>query len=200
LQGITEPGHLPEGEYETEWFFGGEMTLTFDAGWTSREDSSGEFQASRLDTPETEIAFWEDIYPVKPNTVKRIEGVPPTVAGLLGWMKSSSQLKISAPTHGTIGHLRATVVDVRVAEDAVNDDPNCPASACVNFLGFPQWDGPFGISSEQALRFYLSDVTYGGRDHLFVVVINAANPAGIKTLGPAAEQLIGTVRVPADPA
>jgi hypothetical protein len=195
------PGDLPEGEYQTEWFFGGEMKLTFDAGWTSREDSTGEFHASPLDTPENDIDFWEDVYPVKPNTVKRIKGVPLTAAGLLGWMRSSSQLEVSAPTPGTIGDLPATVVDVMVADDAVNDDPkNCPVRACVNFLGFSQWDGPFGIASGQVQRFYLSDVTYGGRDHLFVAVIYAATSASMKTLRPAAEHLIGTVRVPASPA
>ena len=82
----TEPGDLPEGDYETEWFFGGEMRLTFDSGWTSREDSTGEFQASPPDAPEEDILFWEDVYPVRPpdrattwasfDNPKRIKGVP----------------------------------------------------------------------------------------------------------------------------
>jgi hypothetical protein len=205
---MIEPGTLPEGEYQTEWFFGGQMTLRFDdAGWTSHEDSTGEFQAASPDVPDNDILFWEDVYPVEPpggsviwlstDEVKRIEGVPVTVAGLLGWMRSSSQLEVSAPTSGTIGDLPATVVDVRVADDAVDDDPgNCPVRACVNFLGFPQWDGPWGLAAPA--RFYLSDVTYGGRDHLFVVAVYPADPSDTETLG-SAERLIGTVRVAASP-
>jgi hypothetical protein len=210
---ITEPGDLPEGEYRTVWFFGGEMKLTFDdAGWTSREDSTSEFVASPLYAPdENDVLFWEDVYPVEPpegtwtfDTVKRIKmkritGVPRTAAGLLHWMTSSSQLQVSAPTPGTIGDIPARVVDVRVADDAVNDDPNCPVRACFNFLGFPQWDGPWGIAGGP-VRFYLSDVTYGGRDHLFVAAIYPVHPADMKTLGLAGERLIRTVRVAADPA
>jgi hypothetical protein len=209
---LVVPGDIPAGEYDTVWFFGGEMRLTFDDdGWTSREDSTGEFVVSPLYAPdENDILFWEDIYPVKPphgattwksfHGMERIQGVPLTAAGLLDWMKSSSQLEVSEPTSGTIGDLPATVVDVSVADDAVNDDPkNCPVRACVNFLGFQQWDGSWGIAGGP-VRFYLSDVTYGGRDHLFVVAIYPVNPEDMKTLGEAAEHLIGTVDVPADPA
>jgi hypothetical protein len=207
----TTPAYLPAGEYQTEWFFGGEMRLTFDdSGWTSREDSTGEFVVSPSDVPdENDILFWEDVYPVEPptgtwNTVmpikmRRIAGVPLTAAGLLDWMTSSSQLQVSAPTPGTIGDIPATVVDVSVADDAVNDDPNCPVRACFNFLGFPQWDGPWGIAGGP-VRFYLSDVTYGGRDHLFVAAIYPVHPDDMKTLGRAGERLIRTVRVAADPA
>jgi hypothetical protein len=205
---MIEPGELPEGEYQTEWFFGGEMRLTFDdAGWTSKEDSTGEFQTSPPGAPDNDILFWEDVYPVRPpggattwtsgDKPKRIKGVPLTVAGLLGWMRSSSQLDVSAPTHGAIGDLPATVVDVRVADDALDEEPeDCPSRACVNFIGFPQWDGAWGLA--YPARFYLSDVTYGGRDHLFVVAIYPADPTDTETLG-SAERLISTVHVAASP-
>jgi hypothetical protein len=209
---LTEPGDLPEGEYQTVWFFGGQMRLTFDAGWTSREDSTSEFVASPLYTPDTnDVLFWEDVYPVEPPhgtwdfdtggriKMQRVAGVPLTAAGLLDWMTSSTQLQVSAPTPGTIGDIPATVVDVRVADDAVNDDPNCPVRACFNFLGFPQWDGPWGIAGGP-VRFYLSDVSYGGRNHLFVAAIYPVDPADMKTLRRAGERLIGTVDVAADPA
>ena len=202
------PGDLPEGAYETEWFFGGEMRLTFDSGWTSREDSTGEFHASPLDDPDSDVLFWEDVYPVRPpdgattwaafDEPERIKGVPLTTAGLLGWMRSSSQLDVSAPTHGEIGNLPAKVVDVRVADDAVDDDPkNCPSPACFNFIGFPQWDGAWGLA--YPARFYLSDVSYGGRDHLIVVAIYPVRSTRAGILG-LAKRLLNTVRVPAEPA
>jgi len=205
---LIVPGDLPEREYQTEWFFGGQMRLTFDSAWTSREDSTGEFHASPLDDPDEDILFWEDVYPVRPpggattwasgDTPERIKGVPLTVAGLLGWMRSSSQLDVSAPTHGAIGDLPATVVDVRVADDAVDEEPeDCPSRACVNFIGFPQWDGVWGLA--YPARFYLSDVSYGGRDHLFVVAVYPVSSTHARILG-RAKRLIGTVRVPAEPA
>jgi hypothetical protein len=208
---LIVPGDLPEGEYDTVWFFGGELRLTLDAGWTSREDSTGEFVVSPIYAPDVnDILFWEDVYPVEPpggadtwhsfDKVEPIKGVPSTAAGLLDWMTSSPQLEVSKPTAGAIGDLPAMVVDVSVADDAVDDDPkNCPVRACVNFLGFPQWDGAWGIAGGP-VRFYLSDVTYGGRDHLFVAAIYPVDPADMKTLGRAGERLISTVRVAADPA
>jgi hypothetical protein len=199
LHGIIEPGDLPKGEYRTVWFFGGEMRLTFERGWTSTQDSSGEFRASPLYAPdENDILFWEDVYPVENG--ERVKGVPRTAAGLLDWLTSSTQLEVSAPTPGAIGAFPATVVDIRLAPDAVNDDPNCPSRVCANFMGFPQWDGTFGIAGRQVQRFYLSDVTYGGRDHLFVAVIYPQKPTDMKALRVAGERLIATVRVPADPA
>jgi hypothetical protein len=67
-----------------------QMRLTFDSGWTSREDSTGELHASPLDDPDEDILFWEDVYPVRPpggattwasfDKPKRIKGVPLTAA------------------------------------------------------------------------------------------------------------------------
>jgi hypothetical protein len=71
VAGITEPGDLPAGEYQTEWFFGGEMLLTFDAGWTSGEDSTGEFTVSPIEATENGIFFWEDVYPVEEGRARR---------------------------------------------------------------------------------------------------------------------------------
>jgi hypothetical protein len=65
-------------------------------------------------------------------------------------------------------------------------------------VGFPQWDGDFGIAGTQVQRFYLSDVTYGGVDHLFVAVVSPDDPADMKTFARRAELLLATVRVPAD--
>jgi hypothetical protein len=173
------------------------MWLTLDDGWTSREDSTGEFALSPRSSPDDQdVLFWEDVYPVEDG--ERVQGVPRSTAGLLDWMMANPNLEVAAPTRGAIGDIPATVVDVRVADDAVNDDPNCPVQACANFLGFPQWDGVWGLAAPA--RFYLSDVTYGGRQHLFVAAIYAENPADLKTLGAAAERLIASVRVAADPA
>ena len=38
----------------------------------------------------------------------------------------------------------------------MNDDPTCPAKACANFLGYPQWDEPYGIAGKSISRIYLA--------------------------------------------
>jgi hypothetical protein len=199
VSGITQPGNLPEGEYQTAWFFGGEMLLTFDAGWMSEEDSTSEFSVMSLAAPENGIVFWEDVYPLEDG--KRVNGVPLTAAGLLDWLRSSFQVDVSGTSQGAIGDLPATVIDVSVAPDAANEEDNayCRKRTCVLFLGFPQWDEPWGIAGDQVQRFYLSDVSYGGAEHLFVAVVYPDDPAEMKAFASTGEQLLATVRVPAIP-
>jgi hypothetical protein len=196
--GISIPGPLSAGPYETQWFFGGEMVITLAEPWSSHEDSTGEFALTLDATPENGVYFWEDVYPVEDE--ERVHGVPMTVDGLLDWIHEDPRLDASAPQRGRIGHLPATVVDVTVSKGAANEDPNCPSSACVLWLGFPQWEGSWGIAVPQVQRFFLSDAAYGGKTHLFVVVIYPDDPADMETFLPQGEDLLATVQVPASPA
>jgi hypothetical protein len=194
--GLVRPGSLPEGEYTTRRFFGSRMTLTFHGKWSSHEDSTGEFEATP-DGTANEVFFWEDVYPVESG--QHVDGVAMTAKGLLDWIKQSKSLDVSTAKGGFIGKLPATIVDVTVSKDAVNEDPGCPTKVCVLFLGFPQWDGPWGIAASQVQRFYLADVIYGGQTHLFVAVIYPDKGADIASFAPVGEELIDTVRVPVTP-
>jgi hypothetical protein len=197
--GLTRPGPLPLGPYETQWFFGGEMVITLDEPCSSHEDSTGEFVLTLDATPENGVYFWEDVYPVENE--ERVPGVPMTVDGFLDWLRQTPRLDVSAARPGTIGSdLPATVVDVTVSKDATNEDVACPSATCVLWLGFPQWEGSWGIAVPQAQRFYLSDVTYGGKTHLFVAVVYPDDPLDMETFLPHGEDLIATVEVPATPA
>ena len=109
-------------------------------------------------------------------------------------------LSVSKPTSGRIGAIRARVVDIGVADDAVNDDPGCPAKPCANFLGYPQWGEPYGIAGKWISRFYLADVRYGGKQHLFVAVFEVPGPAQLRAFLPEATKILASVRVPASSA
>ena len=174
--GLTQPGNLPAGKYQTRYFFAGQMTLSFAKGWFSDEDSTGEFAASPKKNPDARVIFWEDVYATKasvPGDSQRVGPLRRTSASLLAWLQKNPNLTVSKPRSGKIGTIRARVVDIGVSDGAVNDDPGCPAKACVNFLQFPQWGEPYGIAGKSISRFYLSDVRYGGQKHLFVAVIEA---------------------------
>lgn len=197
--GIVQPGPVPVGPYETQWFFGGELVASMDEEWLVSEDSTGEFALSPRALPADSVLFWEDVYPVEDGT--QVKGVPMTTQGLLKWMKKDPRLEVSDGHEGRIGDIPATVVDVSVADGAKNDDPaGCPTPVCVLFLGFPQWDGSWGITDQQTPRLYLSDVTYGGEQHLFVAAIYADLAADTNVFRPHGEDLIATVQVPAEPA
>jgi hypothetical protein len=197
--GLTRPGRIPERPYEAQWFFGGQMVITPGEPWSIHEDSTGEFALTLDAAPENSVLFWEDVYPS--NDDVRVPGVSLTVRGLLGWLKATLRLHVSAPRPGTIGRdLPATVVDVTVAKGAKNEDPDCPTRACVLWLEFPQWDVSWGIAEPQVQRFYLSEVSYGGQKHLFVAVVYPNDPGDMRKFLPHAEKLIATVQVPASPA
>jgi hypothetical protein len=198
--GLTQPGNLPAGKYQTRYFFAGQMTLSFAKGWFSDEDSTGEFAASPKKNPDARVIFWEDVYATKasvPGDSQRVGPLRRTSASLLAWLQNNPNLTVSKPRSGKIGTIRARVVDIGVSDGAVNDDPGCPAKACANFLRFPQWGEPYGIAGKSVSRFYLSDVRYGGQRHLFVAVIEAVGRAQLDAFLAPARKLIATVRVPA---
>ena len=194
--GLTRPGKIPEGPYKTQWFFGGQMVITPSEPWSIHEDSTGEFALTLDAAPENSVLFWEDVYPTEHDIL--VPGVSMTVKGLLGWLRKSPRLDVSAPRPGKIGNgSPATVVDVTIAKGARNEDPGCPTRTCVLWLGFPQWDGTWGIAEPQIQRLYLSDVSYGGRKHLFVAVVYPDDPRDMKEFLPHAKDLMATVQVPA---
>ena len=198
--GFTEPGNLPAGKYKTRYFFARQMTLSFAKGWFSEEDSTGEFSAGPRKSPDTRVIFWVDVHAVQasaPGEMQRVGPLRRTSTSLLAWLQKNPNLTVSKATSGKIGTIRARVVDIGLSDGAVNDDPGCPAKACVNFLQFPQWGEPYGLAGESISRFYFSDVRYGGQRHLFVAVIEAVGRAQLDALLAPAKKLIATVRVPA---
>jgi hypothetical protein len=198
---ITEPGKVPKGTYKTEYFFAGQMTVVFDKGWAVGEDSTGEFASAETKHPDLRVIFWEDVFPTRHKQgLKRVKGVPGTAEGVVGWLRANPNLSVTAPSKGTIGpDLPATVVDVSVAGKADNDGPGCPAKPCANFLGFPQWQETC-IAGAGVTRFYFSDVKYGGKTHLLVAAVEGVDKAQLETGLPAAERLIESAEIPADPA
>ena len=178
------------------------MTVVFDRGWSVGEDSTGEFASAENRTPDLRVIFWEDVFPTRHKQgLTRLNGVPGTADGVVGWLRANPNLSVSSPSKGTIGsELPATVVDVSVAKKADNDDPGCPAKPCANFLGFPQWGEPYGIAGGGVTRFYFSDVKYGGKAHLFVAAVEGIDEAKLDAGLPAAERVIESAKVPADPA
>jgi hypothetical protein len=196
-KGLVVPGDLPLGAYQTQWFFGGYMTLRMERAWTGLEDSTGELKIAPATDSEYGVGFALDLYPVLSG--QRVDGVPLTAAGMLGWLGGNTNLEVSKPTATSIGDLPATAVDIRLSKAAINDDPGCPARACVGFLGFPQWDHANGIAGDDVYRLYLADVRYSGTEHVFSVTVEGRDRAHLREIVPAVEQVLETVKVPARP-
>jgi hypothetical protein len=49
-----------------------------------------------------------------------------------------SEPRVSETAPGSIGSkISASIVDASIADEAVNEDPGCPATACLELFGFP---------------------------------------------------------------
>ena len=138
------------------------MVITPSEPWSIHEDSTGEFSPHPRCGARNSVLFWEDVYPTEHNIL--VPGVRLTVKGLLGWLQNPRGSTYQPRVRSTIG---ATCpprsVDVTIAKGAKNEDPDCPSHTCVLWLDYPQWDVTWGIAKPQVQRFYLSDVSYGGR-------------------------------------
>ena len=197
--GLTNPGALPAGRYQTSFFFGGAMTLILGPGWSSGEDSTGELSLSRTDRPDDGLFLWEDVYPVRAGN-RRVTGVPNTAAGLLAWFKGNRELTTSHQAAARIGTLPAVSIDIGIAPGASNDDPGCPVRVCKGFLNFPQRSENWGIAGSQLQRFRLADVSYGGQQHLLVAVTYSDKAADMAPYSAIVDPVLATVRTPANAA
>ncbi len=105
---LVVPGNLPAGEYTTQHFFGEQLTVTLPEGWTSFEDSTGEFGLRPLEIEGAALIFWVDVYPiVDDGTGTRVEGVEPTVDGVLAWIEANPNVETTERGGATLGGLSA---------------------------------------------------------------------------------------------
>jgi hypothetical protein len=199
--GITNPGALPAGSYTTTYFLDGQLTLDIPPGWKSTEDQPVEFNAQPRGPHR--VVFWVDPFPARfdeDGIVRPIPGVPRTAAGELGWFEANPDLDVSKPRRGTIGvmDLPASVIDVAIAPDAKNEDPDCPKElkVCVTLLSWPNVQDALGIAATETMRLYLADVRYGGKKHLFAAAIQAFDQAQFASLLDDAERVIASAEAP----
>jgi hypothetical protein len=203
LHGLADPGTLPAGPYTTQYFLAGQLAVQIASAWESHEDQPVEFSTAPLGKWDVHrVLFWSDILPVGPDG-KQVGDPPRTAAGMLAWLATRANLRVSQPEPATIGteQLHAKTIDISIAPNAVNEDPGCPAAACVNFLTWPNaGTNVYGIGGPGVVRLYLADVAYGGQSHLLAVGIESQGPADLATWLPIAKALIATAKAPISPA
>jgi hypothetical protein len=187
---------IPVGAYQTRWFFGGYMTLTFDTVWTPVEDSAGEFKVRPEGDDDYGVSLTLDNYPVREGT--KVAGVPRTVAGWVRWHERDPRLIVSKPQTAKFGSLRTTAIDVRLSRKAGQEHADCPA-ACVDLWGNDKFDHANGILGNDVYRLYLADVRYSGSRHLFIVIVEGRDAAHLARFAPKVEHLLQSVKLPVAP-
>jgi hypothetical protein len=197
--GLTRPGDLPAGDYTTEYFFGGQLTVTVPAGWTSFEDSTGEFGLRPKGREDRALLFWLDVYPIVDGTFKPVAGFDGTAKAVIDWIAANPNIEVIEMGTGRFGGLEAMTLDFGRSSKAVNVDPGCPAEGqpCVGLLSFPQWEG--GFFSEGGpfhLRLIAVDATWDGETHGLYAMIDAGTEAAFTELGRVATEIVEGARLP----
>ena len=194
--GLTVPGPLPANEvYQTELFFGGYMTFTPTVdGWQGLEDSNGELKIFPPDGGDYGVSFSLDLFPVRGE--KPVKPVPTSIDEWIDWYEANPSLETSNVSKTKIGDVPATRIDITTSKTAENDDPGCPADACVNVWSFAHWDFFNGIAGNDIYRQYLAEVTYGGKAHILSAIVETRDAADLKTVAPVVEDLLRTVTLP----
>ena len=197
---LTRPGDLDAGDYTTRYFFGGQLTVTVPAGWTSFEDSTGEFGLRPSASEAAKVLFWLDVYPIVDGTFKKAEDFDGTAAAMVAWIEHDPNVKVIKKSAGKVGDLDATVLEFGRSPKAKNVDEGCPAEIrpCVNLLSFPQWEPEvYGVAGPFHVRMLAADATWGGQSHGVYAVIDADDDHAFAGIEPAAAAMIEGARLPA---
>lgn len=194
---LTVPGDLPAGDYTTQSFFGGQLTVTLPTGWSSFEDSTGEFALKPAASDGFALLFWLDVYPIVDGGTIPVAGVDATADGVLGWTEANPNLEAERST-ATLGGLDAQALDLHPSDAAENVDPECPAELrpCVGLFGFPQWDGFFSEGGPFHLRLIAVDAEWGGQAHVIYAMIDAGTEDMWAAFAPEALAIIESARLP----
>ena len=181
--------------YQTKYFFGGYLTVTPMREWQGGEDSTGELGFFSPNDGEYGIKFAMDLWPVTDR--QRVEGVPNTADGLIGWLRDNPRYSISDEIPASIGSIPAIAIDVWNSSKAPSQYEDCLGEPCSDMFGFEQFQDYGGILGDDVYRFVFADVEFSGTRHVLVVVMEARDRADLDSRIPAAEELLATVTVPA---
>jgi hypothetical protein len=183
--------------YTTTGFLAKALTVQLQRPWKVIEDSRLHLSVAASD-PNYRVLWSMDASAL--HAGKKVAGVASVAGPLIRWLRNNRNLRVVEAKRSTVGpKLVARVVDVSLTAGAVNDDPSCPASTCVNFLRFYGAGEPYGIAGDDAMRFYLANIKYKGRRHLLIIAIEARDRADLAVRRPAAERLIHTARLALTP-
>ena len=195
--GRVAGGSLAAGRYQTEWFFGGYMTIETDGTWTLGEDSNAELSLPTRDN--YQIAFLLDPQLVLHGATA--PDVPLEASAYVDRLATHPDLVVSEPQTTRIGSTPAVAVDIHLAATAGQDESDCGSDPCITFIRNPAIPAEFqhvdGILGDDIYRFYFADIAYAGTDHLLVLKVEGKGRAHLTSIVSRIEDLLASVTIPA---
>lgn len=181
----NSPCHLGAGTHQlgAGSVFPG-LRITVSRGWSSHENNAGEFNlVAARSYPDDRLKLWRDMVAVKSSghghgtTILANVGKRPK--DLIAWLSHNPDFQIlSGPTGTRIAHgFPATTIAFDVSRGANYGDPGCPSNPrCADVFTNPKTWTPgnwVGIGGREALRLYFAAITRKGREHTFIVALDA---------------------------
>ena len=195
---LTRPGPL-SGDYATQNFFGGQLTVTVPAGWEGFEDSTGELAVGPAGSEDARVEFWIDVYAVLDPTGTRDPKVGLSAAAMTSWIAKNPNLTVLSRKPATFGGLPAEALDWQRSPAAKNSDEGCPLELrpCVIEFGYKEWDGVFAEGGPFRDRLVIANATWGGTQHAIYALIWAVNSGAFAAIEADAMPVIQGARLPA---
>jgi hypothetical protein len=199
--GLTVPGALPAGRYQTVNYFDAEFAITLDDGWGSGEDSTGElslYHGTSFEDSALRLIFWTDIYAW--SQACQVDCVVPSADALLDSLRSNQSIVVHDAPGGMYDGIAFQAIDIVAAADA-RSDVDCPAeiSPCVNLLGSAPWgaENTFNVAHAGPLRLYVADVEFGNAPHLMAFIVDDIPNQVLADAVAAAQPYLESMEIPA---
>jgi hypothetical protein len=192
------PGRLPAGVYTVRRLIPGMRVTVPPGGWTSTEDSVGEFNLHPPGHPDASIFFWLDAHPTNCSD-QLLPGTGTTPAAVIAWLRHNKNLIISAPRARTIGEgITATTVDLNVAATASSCSSSCP-TPCIDYflvrVGQTTIYFPYGTARGELVRLYFVSIKTPA--HTLVIAIDTPNKQVFTSLTASATKILASLKLPA---
>jgi hypothetical protein len=175
---LLEPGTV-SGEYNTQYFFGGQFTVSVPDGWYGYEDSTSELSIGPAGSEDARLEFWIDIYAASEPSGTRDQSIRRTAEGVTEWFVQKPIIEVIERAPTTFGGLPAESIEYRRRDSAANEDPDCPAELqpCAVEFGYPEWDGSFSEGGPFHSRLVVAEASWGGENHAIYAMFWAIGPA-----------------------
>ena len=197
--GTCEPDHtclgvLEPGAHHSEVFTPGLAFTTAHAGWENLEQAGGAFDLTSITAPGDAITFFRGARAANRDgsPATSVEG---SVAGLEAWLATNPALVTTVATPITIGGLKGQWSDVTISPNATDRGPDCPTTACVQFLhgrdpsSKPTWVWEAGVASSERARLYLLD----WKEDVVAILVDSLDGTTFDALTKEADAILASV-------
>lgn len=185
-------GVLAPGPHHSAVFAPGFAFTTAQAGWENLEEVAWILPILPIDHPGDAVAFLNSPRISAPDGTI-LPSVGADVPSMVAWLTANPNLQVSAPVDVHIGGLAGKQVDVAIAPDAPNQDPQCPAHVCQGLLAGPSKPGElwgWGLAGTEKQRIYLLT----GKTGTVAIGVDSLDGKTFDDLTARASELLATVK------